>query len=258
MPTIDKEKVQFIQQFLQREIRESGADPAAFGRLVRGLEISSGLRPRPEGPPLHAPLLLYFPELTATPFPDPADFPSARVLEDHYETIKGELMDLLAERERLAEHSRTEGLVDEGWWKEFRFYHGGRPYPDNHQRCPRTAEILESIPDRTPMGKVFFSVAGPHTHIEPHCGPNNIRLRCHLGMIIPEGSEIRSGEEKRVWQEGKVLMLDDSFEHEVWNRSDEERAVLIVDVWHPQLTALERGLIAKLTDIMLEAEIQAA
>ena len=33
----------------------------------------------------------------------------------------------------------------------------------------------------------------------------------------------------------KVLLFDDSFEHEVWNHTSEPRLVLIVDIWHPQL-----------------------
>ena len=32
-----------------------------------------------------------------------------------------------------------------------------------------------------------------------------------------------------------MIIFDDSFEHEVWNETDEPRIVLIVDLWHPQL-----------------------
>lgn len=37
----------------------------------------------------------------------------------------------------------------------------------------------------------------------------------------------------RCWQEGRVMVIDDSFEHEVINTCDEERAVLqvFVDIW---------------------------
>ena len=44
----------------------------------------------------------------------------------------------------------------------------------------------------------------------------------------------------RTWQEGKVLVIDDSFEHDVWNEGTESRFVLIVDIWHPELTEEER------------------
>lgn len=32
------------------------------------------------------------------------------------------------------------------------------------------------------------------------------------------------------------MVFDDSFEHEVWHNGTETRLVLIVDVWHPDLT----------------------
>jgi aspartyl/asparaginyl beta-hydroxylase (cupin superfamily) len=43
------------------------------------------------------------------------------------------------------------------------------------------------------------------------------------------------------WDEGhEVLIFDDGYEHEVWVRSETERSVLIIDFWHPDLTAAER------------------
>lgn len=42
------------------------------------------------------------------------------------------------------------------------------------------------------------------------------------------------------WSEGQVLLLDDSFEHAVWNTGSKTRLILIVDVWHPDLPAQHR------------------
>jgi aspartyl/asparaginyl beta-hydroxylase (cupin superfamily) len=57
---------------------------------------------------------------------------------------------------------------------------------------------------------------------------------------------IRVGGEERTWQVGKCLVFEDSFEHEAWNDGNETRAVLVVDLWHPDLTSIEiqalRGL----------------
>ena len=41
-------------------------------------------------------------------------------------------------------------------------------------------------------------------------------------------------------------MVDDSFDHEAWNHSARHRTVLIFDVWHPALTAIERHALARL------------
>ena len=50
--------------------------------------------------------------------------------------------------------------------------------------------------------------------------------------------------EVRQWREGELLVFDDSFEHEVWNTSDEARLVLIVDLWHPGLSTKEERMAA--------------
>jgi len=31
------------------------------------------------------------------------------------------------------------------------------------------------------------------------------------------------------------VFFDDTFEHHVWNRTNQERVVLLFDVWHPEL-----------------------
>ena len=61
-------------------------------------------------------------------------------------------------------------------------------------------------------------------------------LRYHLGLIVPEDAEscrIRVGEDYRHWEEGKSMIFDDTFNHEVWNDTDETRVVLFVDVMRP-------------------------
>jgi hypothetical protein len=47
---------------------------------------------------------------------------------------------------------------------------------------------------------------------------------------------LRVGEKTRTWEEGKAIIFDDSYEHEVWNYSDCHRIVLVLDVWHPDLS----------------------
>eukprot|EP00118_Oscarella_pearsei_P006470 m.29198 g.29198 ORF g.29198 m.29198 type:complete len:73 (+) comp31148_c0_seq3:1430-1648(+) len=44
----------------------------------------------------------------------------------------------------------------------------------------------------------------------------------------------------RVWEEGKMIILDDSFEHEVWHNGSSFRLIFIIDVWHPDITEHEK------------------
>ena len=83
---------------------------------------------------------------------------------------------------------------------------------------------------------IKFSVLSPQLHIIPHCGNLNTRVRIHFGLIIPKGCYIRCDTEIRTWEPNKILVLDDSYEHEVWNWSDEERVILIIDIWNPNIS----------------------
>ena len=61
-------------------------------------------------------------------------------------------------------------------------------------------------------------------------------LRYHLGLIIPEPKEkcrIRVHDQFNEWDEGKSLIFDDTYEHEVWNDTDGYRVVLFVDFVRP-------------------------
>jgi aspartate beta-hydroxylase len=91
--------------------------------------------------------------------------------------------------------------------------------------------------------EVFFSILRPGTHIPPHYGLSNYKLAVHLPLVIPADCAIRVGAETHHWQQGKVVVFDDSFEHEAWNRSEQMRAVLIFEIWHPQLNEGEKAAI---------------
>ncbi len=93
----------------------------------------------------------------------------------------------------------------------------------------------------------MFSLLKPRTRIPPHTGVSNVRLVAHLPLIIPEGCGFRVGNETRQWVPGTAWVFDDTLEHEAWNDSDQLRAILIFDVWHPHLTAAERALITALS-----------
>jgi beta-hydroxylase len=104
--------------------------------------------------------------------------------------------------------------------------------PKHAQLCPKSAELIYSIPE---IISCDFSFMEPNTHILPHKGYTKMVLRCHLPLIVPAGEKcaIRVGEETHVWKEGELVVFDDSFEHEAWNKSDEKRVVLMFDIPNP-------------------------
>ncbi|KAJ0182632.1 hypothetical protein K1T71_002001 [Dendrolimus kikuchii] len=161
----------------------------------------------------------------------------ARALEKSWKEIlkEGEAARALYEKEK-------EGLKERGEWSQLDLFIRGREIPDRCKRAPVTCFIVKSEPAAAGCrrGQVKFSSMAAGTHVRPHVGPTNCRLRMHLGLTNTKDTYIRVDQETRQWQTGKVLIFDDSFEHEVWHNGTGTRLVLIVDVWHPDLTPAER------------------
>ena len=128
-------------------------------------------------------------------------------------------------------------------WRQFTFYERGRKNERNCQLAPKTCNIIEKIGGTRvtgcKRGQTKFSVMVPGTEVWPHVGPSNTRLRLHLGLKVPidkENVKITCGGVSKHWEEGKAFIFDDSFEHEVSHQASESRMILIMDIWHPQLT----------------------
>ncbi|XP_039473114.1 aspartyl/asparaginyl beta-hydroxylase isoform X3 [Oreochromis aureus] len=165
-----------------------------------------------------------------------------KVLERNWKTIRDEALAVL---DQNTGHfvPEEENLREKGDWGQYTLWQQGRKVGNACQGVPKTCALLERFPEATgcKRGQIKFSVMQPGTHVWPHTGPTNCRLRMHLGLVIPKrGCKIRCTNETREWEEGKVLIFDDSFEHEVWQEAESYRLIFIVDVWHPELTQHQR------------------
>jgi aspartyl/asparaginyl beta-hydroxylase (cupin superfamily) len=134
-------------------------------------------------------------------------------------------------------------------WTAIHLLFRGERVAANARHCPQTMALLAElqqpqIPGASP--NAMFSLLAPNTVIPSHVGVNNARLVCHLPLIVPEGCWFRVGAETRYWKRGEIFVFDDTIEHEAMNPSDELRVVLIFDVWHPDLSAVERDAVAAL------------
>ena len=82
----------------------------------------------------------------------------------------------------------------------------------------------------------FFSILAPGKHIPEHRGKHKGLIRYHLGLRVPEPKEacrIRVDNTITHWEEGKSLIFDDTYYHEVWNDTDGYRVVLFLDIERP-------------------------
>lgn len=132
-------------------------------------------------------------------------------------------------------------------WTAIHLLNHGMPVERNAAQCPATMAALARLPQPRIPGaspNAMFSLLAPHTSIPAHVGVNNARLVCHLPLMVPEGCWFRVGGETRRWQEGEAFVFDDTIEHEAANPTGQLRVVLIFDVWHPDVSPLEREAVA--------------
>lgn len=150
--------------------------------------------------------------------------------------------------------------VDGGAWNVCYLALHGVDFGKNRAHFPLTMSLMDAIPNGH-YQHCFFSALAPDTHITPHHGPTNRKLRCQLPIIVPDDapslvsstSRLRVGEEWVGLEQGKMIIFDDSFEHEAMNRSSQPRIVLIFDIWHPDFTAAE----VKLFEFIMKFEMRA-
>lgn len=164
-------------------------------------------------------------------------FPWASELESGWAKIRKELDAVMVYRDQMPSFQdilkEVSTIQTDNDWKTFFLAGIGMDCRENAARCPETMRLLGKIPGMT---TAFFSILSPHKHIPAHRGAYNGLLRFHLGLVVPEPRErvrIRIGNEFRHWTEGKALIFDDTFNHEVWNDTDGFRVVLFVDFTRP-------------------------
>ncbi len=170
------------------------------------------------------------------PLFEAADFAWTRDLEQGFPAIRRELEQVLRERERVpgfSEVSPDQAHLTRGNdWKTYFLYAYGYKAEKNCAACPETARLVASVPG---MKTAFFSIMGGKTHVPAHRGPYKGLLRYHLGLMVPEPDKcrIRVADQVVSWREGQSLVFDDTYEHEVWNDSAQDRVVLFLDVLRP-------------------------
>ncbi len=175
--------------------------------------------------------------IPARPVMDKDDFPWAAMLEQNHPVIQRELDRVMAFRQslpKLHELQREQSRVSSDTvWKVFVLSGWGQASKTGKQLCPQTTRILEKIPG---VRSALFSILDPGARIPDHRGHLKGLLRGHLAMRVPEDRErcfLKVDGEVCHWEEGRLLIFDDSYRHEVQNNTDEERIVLLLHFDRP-------------------------
>ena len=232
---------------------EAAADVDEQARIAR---FRSNLLRRTR--PFHSePTHFHFPGLVEREFHPRSRFAWLAELEQATATIRAEMQAVAAsERAELEPYvqyqphealAQWRGLNHNRDWTAIHLSRQGRRIEANARHCPATMALLARIGQPDIAGaspNAMFSLLAPHTVIPPHVGVNNARLVCHLPLVVPPDCWFRVGAETRPWREGEAFVFDDTIEHEAANPSDHLRVVLIFDLWHPDLSPVERSAVA--------------
>lgn len=193
-------------------------------------------------------------------------------LRANYSAIREDYENLMAAASERSDYVDEEHRLHSGDWDWQSYMKKGEVSGAFAAQCPNTVNVLETLSHRpvlnslststhhdrgeqcqslfkgVPFGYAFFSTMGPHSKIEPHYGPCNVRLRCHLPLIVPPGDScgMEIGGHQVSWKENSPIFFDDSYSHHVWNNSDSKRVILLFDLWHPEL---ERDEIEAIKDM---------
>jgi hypothetical protein len=224
-------------------------------RVKHFLEILSGNEPDPRD--LNPPgdldpdpwVLPLFPGIRNVPFPDPADFEWAPIVEKGYARMREEAL-RIRESFMIMSYAVSDESQEAKWRQGF-VSAFGTMIPRNYYAAGTIPEqaiaTLDTLPvddfagfSHYPFADAFYSWLDPKYTVRGHYSADNFRVRCHLALETPEEAYLRVAGESRTWRDGQVLLFDDSFYHEAVNNSDRHRLVFITDFWNPGLTLAER------------------
>lgn len=120
-------------------------------------------------------------------------------------------------------------LYNEGW-NVFGLRYQGTDFSDAHKMCPFLSGII--LKHSALIFSAGFSILEPGTIIKPHVGYTSEVLRVHLGIQVPLGDcALKVNGITSNWQEGEILIFDDTLEHEAWNKTESSRIILLIDVY---------------------------
>lgn len=207
----------------------------------------------------------YVPGLQARQFWNVDNFEWAQFLKRKYPQIKAEFSRVTADMDTLAKQGnniwagaltqdassygegwRTLVLMDRGTWD-----------PVNANLFPVASKAIHE--SGAPVVEAFYASMKAHTDIKLHTDNTNFVVTSHLALDIPESGSnkcrLTIGDETRQWINGDVLMFDTSILHAAVNESDETRYILMLRLWHPDLSDQERQALQFIYDAIQIPEL---
>jgi Aspartyl/Asparaginyl beta-hydroxylase len=237
-----------VARALKSKLTQLQADLCAEFGMVETRRVRDGIQLLIDGGPyewphpLQRPSLFFMPDIPPVAYFDPqmdSDLGAlAGALELNADAIRKELAGLSsAATPYLTDDynvTKFQGVGPSDWTAKVVFSEGAWV-----EQLPQLQRVMSPFEEQI-SGEILVSRLAPGRTIPPHVDDNNYKVTLQLGLSIPEGDcAIRVAATTRKWKQGSCVIFSDSFVHEVWNRTNEPRDVLLMDLWHPSVTSTE-------------------
>ena len=171
---------------------------------------------------------------------DMALFPELQELEDNWQMIRKEALELMADGgfDQIADKGSA-SYYDIGFrtfykygWTKFYVNWYGYTHESAKRTCPKTVELLSKIPQ---VNGAMFSVLPPGGQLTRHLDPVACSLRYHLGLDTPNDDKcyISVDDQTYSWRDGEPLLFDVTFLHFAHNDAHKPRLILMCDIERP-------------------------
>lgn len=184
--------------------------------------------------PINFPMYI-FSKVDTKPYIPTNEVENLDILQKNWKMIRDEALTL----DELGLIKTSDKLDDAGFnsffkkgWSRFYLKWYGASIPSAAKRCPKTTELIESLPN---VKAAMFARLKPGSRLGLHRDPFAGSLRYHLGLITPNNDKayIRVDGEDYVWTDGGDVLFDETYLHEALNHTDQERIILLCDIERP-------------------------
>jgi beta-hydroxylase len=181
-------------------------------------------------------LMYAFSAVSSKPLLDARQFKQLDRLRDNWTVFRDEAKALHASGYLRAPATDNDlvfiNLYRRGWKRFHLRFYADDFLPSAKELCPRSVEILRSVPD---IHCASFTLLPAGGTIGKHRDPLAGSLRYHLGLVTPNSEKctIWVDGEPHTWRDGEDVVFDETYIHWARNETDQDRIILFCDVERP-------------------------
>ena len=170
-----------------------------------------------------------------TPYLTTSEIAELKVLDDNWETIREEAVQMAELRRIKAADTHNDigfnSFFKYGWKRFYLKWYDAR-HPSAEELCPKTVAILKTLPK---VKAAMFAELPPGGQLNRHRDPFAGSLRYHLGLVTPNDDRchIIVDGEPYSWRDGESVVFDETYIHWAENTTDQTRTILFCDLERP-------------------------